>query len=65
MVKRAFGKLRTKVFGHRRYTLKFGYEVSSAADRQAAAERRAGRLARTTREINDLGETKFVVWVKK
>ncbi len=62
MTKRPFGKPRTKIFNHKRYNLVWGSSSESESNRKAAELRRAGKLARVSREINKLGETKYAVW---
>ena len=61
---RAFGRPRTKIFNHKRYSLVSGFSIKRDANSKAAEIRRNGHLARVTQEINDLRETKYAVWSK-
>ena len=64
MAKKIFGRPRTKVFNHKRYSLVWGSASALESNRKATELRRSGKLARVSREINELGETKYAVWAK-
>jgi len=65
VAKRVFGRPRTKIFNHKRYSLVWGSSSESESNRKAQELRRSGKLARVSRETNELGETKYAVWAKE
>ncbi len=65
MTKRMFGRPRTKIFNHKRYSLVWGSSSESESNRKAIELRRGGKLARVSRETNELGETKYAVWSRE
>jgi len=65
MAKRMFGRPRTKLFNHKRYSLVWGSSSEAEANRKAVELRRSGQLARVSPETNELGEIKYAVWANR